>query len=96
MARRVVVKRKVRREIDNATGSYSQIGHELGVRFHEEITEVLSMLEIYPQIYAEIRPRIRRAVVHGFPYSLFYVVRKRTVNVIALFHQAENPEKWPN
>ncbi len=96
MARRVIVKRKIRREIDDTTGSYSQIGQALGARFHQEIMEILSMLEIYPQMYPEIRPRIRRAIVHGFPYSLFYVIRARTVNVIALFHQAENPKKWPN
>ena len=96
MVRRIVVQRSVRREIDEVTGSYEQIRKGLGAKFYGEVLEILSMIEMYLEMYAEIRPRIRRAVVRGYPYNLFYVVGMRRVSVLALFHQAEDPDKWPS
>jgi plasmid stabilization system protein ParE len=55
----------------------------------------LKRLEQAPLLYAEIIPGIRRALLPRFPFGLFYVVRGNLVYILAVLHDARNPNRWP-
>ena len=46
-------------------------------------------------LYAEVIPKVHRALLPRFPYGLFYVVRHDLVYVLAVLHDARNPNQWP-
>ena len=37
---------------------------------------------------------IRRAIVHRFPYGIFFVTHSEFINVIAVMHHARDPKHW--
>ena len=39
---------------------------------------------------------IRRLLIRGFPYAIFFVVSDETVTVIAVLHASRNPQYWVN
>ena len=54
----------------------------------------LKRLEQAPLLYAEVIPRVRRALLPPFPYGLFYVMRGDLIHVLAVLHDARNPRQW--
>jgi plasmid stabilization system protein ParE len=36
----------------------------------------------------------RRAIVHRFPYVVFYEFNVDTIVVYSVFHTAQDPQKW--
>jgi toxin ParE1/3/4 len=67
----------------------------LGDEFIAAMELQLKRLEQAPLLYAEIIPNVRRALLPRFPYGLFYAVRGNLVHVLAVLHDARNPNRWP-
>ena len=47
-----------------------------------------------PDLYAEVDPDIRRAVLPRFPYSIFYRVRADVIEILAILHHRRDPLVW--
>lgn len=47
-----------------------------------------------PEAYAIIHRQTRRALVHRFPYGLFYRVADDTIVFVACFHVRRDPKVW--
>ena len=47
-----------------------------------------------PEQYQRVRGQIRRALLHKFPYGVFYVARPEFSSVIAVLHHARDPKHW--
>ena len=67
----------------------------LGDEFVAAIALQLKRLEQAPLLYAEVIPKVHRALLPRFPYGLFYVVREDLVHVLAVLHDVRNPGQWP-
>ena len=67
----------------------------LGADFLGEVAIVFSSLEAFPEGHAIIRGETRRAVLHRFPYSVFYVVDADSIAVTAVLHFRRDPRSWP-
>jgi plasmid stabilization system protein ParE len=83
------------RETGEARDWYESKNPGLGEEFIAAIELQLKRLEQAPLLYAEITPGVRRALIPRFPFGLFYVVRGNLVHVLALLHNARNPNRWP-
>ena len=83
------------REIGEAQEWYELQNPGLGEEFIAAMELQLKRLEQAPLLYAEIIPRVRRALLPRFPYGLFYVVRGDLVHVLAVLHDARSPNRWP-
>jgi toxin ParE1/3/4 len=66
----------------------------LGARFDAQVDRVLSRIQAAPQQFPEIEPGFRRALVHGFPYGVFFAVREHEIVVLAVLHLHRDPETW--
>lgn len=66
----------------------------LGARFHAEVDRVLSRLHTAPLQFPEVEPGYRRALVHDFPYGIFFAAKEHKIIVLAVLHLRRNPEIW--
>ncbi len=95
MAFRLKFSARALREIGEAQEWYELQNPGLGEEFIAAMELQLKRLEQAPLLYAEIIPRVRRALLPRFPYGLFYVVRGDLVHVLAVLHDARSPNRWP-
>ena len=56
--------------------------------------EALERVLKNPFQYQDVHMGVRRALLHRFPYCVFYVVVESKVSIIAVLHAARNPEHW--
>lgn len=95
MAYRLKFSARALRDIGEAQEWYELQSVGLGEEFIAAMELQLKRLEQAPLLYAEVIPRVRRALFPRFPYSLFYAVRGDLVHVLAVLHDARNPNRWP-
>lgn len=65
-----------------------------GDRFLQAVGDCLDSIRRHPQMYTELEPGIRRAVLTGFPYSVIYATEPEGLLVIAVFHASRDPQDW--
>lgn len=95
MAYRLKFSIRALREIGEAQEWYESQVPGLGDEFIAAMELQLKRLEQAPLLYAEVFPRVHRAILPRFPYGLFYTVRGDLVHVLAVLHDARNPKRWP-
>jgi plasmid stabilization system protein ParE len=77
-----------------ARGWYRDQVPGLDLRFRDAVREALGRIAERPALYAKVYRDIRRALVHRFPYSIFYRIAGESVLVIAVVHQARDSRFW--
>jgi plasmid stabilization system protein ParE len=91
---RFVFRPKAAEDIAAARGWYEReregLGDELLAEIRTTVQSVLAMPEAYPVILRQTR----RALIHRFPYGLFYRIVDATVVFVACFHTSRNPALW--
>lgn len=95
MAYRLKFSTRALREIGEAQEWYELQSPGLGEEFIAAMELQLKRLEQAPLLYAEVIPRVRRALLPRFPYGLFYAVRGDLVNILAVLHDTRKPSRWP-
>ena len=66
-SRRLVLLRRAEAEIEEGRGWYEGQAPGLGRAFVLAIDGTLAGIRGHPAAHAEVRPRVRRALVRGFP-----------------------------
>lgn len=66
----------------------------LGAELLIELDAVMQRIVQTPLQFPEIRENVRRALLHRFPYSVYFKVGDETVDVIAVLHQHRDPGTW--
>lgn len=95
MAFRLKFSTRALREIGEAQEWYEVQSPGLGEEFIAAMELQLKRLEQAPLLYAEVIPNVRRALLPRFPYGLFYAVRGNLIHILAVLHDARNPNRWP-
>lgn len=82
-------------ELDVAAAQiwYETQRNGLGAEFHFEVSQVVARLSDTPLIYPAVYRDVRRAVVHRFPYLIWYRVVGKDVMVLACTHSRLHPDK---
>ena len=91
----VVFRRKVGRDLAAVFGYYEGQSEGLGERFLTAVGSAFDAIERYAQMFAQVHGEVRRALVSGFPYGVFYRVESKRVVVLAVLHTARDPKIWP-
>jgi len=66
----------------------------LGAEFMAAVDAKLEQVQAGPNQFPRARGLIRRAIVHRFPYGIFFVAHSEFINVIAVMHHARDPKHW--
>ncbi|MDX9771709.1 MAG: type II toxin-antitoxin system RelE/ParE family toxin [Tenuifilaceae bacterium] len=81
-------------DILDAQDWYNDQTENFGSELVQEIKHTIHSIEVNPLQFPEVKRNIRRAIVNGFPYSVFYTINKSVIIVFALFHHSRNPRIW--
>ncbi len=83
-------------ELDLADAAlwYEAQRSELGQQFLDEIVSVFSSIAEAPLLYPVVHRKTRRALMHRFPFGIYYQVEAVAVIVLAVMHGSRNPHRW--
>jgi len=73
---------------------YEQESAGMSSRFVKAITDAYRHLCEFPNAGPVFASEVRRHVVRGFPYSVFYIHDGDTVSIIAVAHHSRRPDYW--
>jgi hypothetical protein len=66
----------------------------LGREFTDELDATLNKVQGGPFRYPVLTRNMRRARLHRFPYSVYFIVDEMTIAVIACLHSSRSPSVW--
>jgi plasmid stabilization system protein ParE len=92
--RRVIFTPAARAELIAAQDWYESEAAGLGRRFRLEVDKVVQRMADNPLQFPLALKTLRRARLHKFPYSLFFVVSDDALTVLACFHSSRDPQHW--
>ena len=85
---------EVSEEVNEAYNWYEEQQPGIGDDFLACIEETLDRIGKMPESYAFVYRDVRRAIVRGFPYAVYYRVVSSQVIVTAIFHSRRDPKAW--
>jgi toxin ParE1/3/4 len=89
----VQIRRAAELDVAEAQLWYDAQRSGLGAEFHSEVSQVIDRLSETPFVYQIVYRNVRRAIVHRFPYLLWYRVVGELVTVLACTHGRQGPER---
>lgn len=81
-------------DVVDAVGWYEEQRFGLGAEFLMELDSVMQRIVQMPLQFPEIKNDLRRALLHRFPYSVYFEVSHEMVDVIAILHHHRHPRIW--
>ena len=94
MTFRLVVRPQAEAELLEARdwfeGQEAGLGQEFALEVDLTISRIIERPEIFPQVHG---PK-RRAIVHRFPYGVFFRIVEGTVVILGIVHARRNPQRW--
>ncbi len=66
----------------------------LGEDFVQSLEQVIGLVSDLPEAFPEIAIGLRRALLGGFPYAVYYRLDGDLVDVIACLHTRRSPSRW--
>jgi toxin ParE1/3/4 len=85
---------EVEAEILDAYRYYENSRAGLGKAFKDAVKIAVDRSVRAPLAFARVDEEIRRVLVRGFPYSVFYEVLPAYVRVVAILHNRRHPRRW--
>ena len=92
MTYEIQVRRAAELDIAEAQVWYESQQSGLGAEFRTEVSSVIARLTDTPLIYQILHRDVRRAIVHRFPYLVWYRVIGKTVVVLACTYAGRDPK----
>lgn len=81
-------------DVEDAATWYESRESGLGSEYLEEVRTTLTAISDNPERFPTVYRETRRALVHRFPYAVFYRVLAAKVLVIACMHSRRQPTRW--
>lgn len=94
MKKDILVRLIAETEIKEAYHWYEKRREGLGSDILLCIEEKLEQISKNPELYPLVHKNVRRALIHRFPYGIFYINEKSRIVIIAFFHASRNPRSW--
>jgi plasmid stabilization system protein ParE len=81
-------------DLADAASWYAKQRTGLGQEFLDEALAAFSTISEMPFMYAVVHRATRRALMHRYPFGIFYEVDDAGVVVIAVMHGSRHPRRW--
>jgi plasmid stabilization system protein ParE len=92
MIGRVIVRGEAKSDLREATAWYRSISPELSNDFVRRVDEAIALARERPLAFQAVYRTFRRILLHRFPYALFYHADEARIVIVAVLHQARDPE----
>lgn len=94
--RRLLVRRQARTEIAAAFDWYNARSSPAAKRFLEAVDLALTAVHEAPERHQIVRGQLRRVLLKGFPYAVYYKVYPAVISVVGVIHGRRHPSVWSN
>lgn len=81
-------------DVADAAAWYENQSTGLGAEFLDEILAACNIIAENPQMYPILHRGTRRAVIHKFPFGIYYRVENDFVTIVGVMHASRDPNKW--
>ena len=81
-------------ELDDAVAYYNLQVQGLGSRYKSEAKATINRIAIFPTAFMEVKPEIRKCIMHKFPYNIYYSIQDDIILILAIAHQHRKPDYW--
>lgn len=75
---------------------YESAQPQLGEDFLRDVARAIALVVAHPEGCPDVHRGLRRALLHRFPYSLYYRLSDadRIIEIRACLHQSRHPRNW--
>jgi len=94
MTRTLIVRAEAEADLVASKLWYEEQHDGLGARFIAEVDATFRRIEANPMAFGFVRGKLRRALLHRFPFGVFYALTDRYIVVVAVLHAARDPRLW--
>ena len=92
----VRLRREAEQDLADAAAWYEEQRQGLGHEFLDEVQTTLATIAETPLMYPNVHRNTRRAVIHRFPFGIYFLVESTAIVVVAIMHGSRNPHQWKN
>lgn len=92
--RQLIVRPLAESDLDEAARWYDDHQPGLGVSFFYAVDQVFERLQRNPLQFPLVYHDLRRALLHTFPYAVYFRVAEENVQVLAVLHLRRSPSTW--
>jgi plasmid stabilization system protein ParE len=94
MARRFIVRPLAEADLENAARWYDEERAGLAERFLSDVDRTFARIRERPFQFPVVSGDVRRALLHTFPYAVYFRTSDEMVAVVAVLHLRRNPKVW--
>lgn len=94
MTLQVRLRAEAEQDIEEAARWYEQQREGLGQEFIDQVLLTLQSAGEQPGLYPSVHRHVRRALIHRFPFGIYYRVEEEFVVVVAVMHGSRSPRRW--
>lgn len=96
MTLEVRLRPEAEQDLVDAAVWYEERRQGLGREFLDEVLTMLSSIAKIPLMYPNVHRNTRRAVIHRFPFSVYFRMEDTAIVIVAVLHGSRNPRRWRN
>ena len=94
MSRRFIVRPLAEADLETAARWYDEEQPGLAERFLTDVDRSFVRLRERPLQFPVVAGDVRRALMHTFPYAIYFRVSNEIIVVLAVLHLRRNPRIW--
>jgi hypothetical protein len=94
MKYRLILRKGAEADISEAYHWYEERVTGLGADFFLAMDRTLDFIQANPERFPIIYQGVRRALLHRFPYGVFFICSREIISVLSVMQTARNPAKW--
>ena len=81
-------------ELNEAVSFYEALVPGLGKSLTAEVKKTVRLVQAHPAAGQNVSARLKKSLVHRFPYSLIYSVDAQSILILAVAHHRRRPGYW--
>ena len=94
MTRRFIVRPLAEADLEDAARWYEDERAGLSERFLSDVDRTIARIRERPYAFVAVSGDVRRALLHTFPYAVYFGTSDEAVVVLAVLHLRRNPKVW--
>lgn len=94
MSLRLHVRSEAEQDLEDAAAWYAEQRPGLGQEFLDETLRSFQQIAEQPRLYPIVHRDTRRALIHRFPFGVFYRIEPDFIVVVAVMHGSRDPQRW--